>query len=211
MKLIGSALGVATLALSLAACSGTSTPVPTSVPTTAPVTTSVPTSTPSADGESGASCFVGVWTADIVDLASQLGAFLASNGLTAEAVTGDGVQQLTVDEAGTATVVTGVRFGLVADLGGTRLDVTQDHKGMATAEWAWSGSEERGTVTFTNFDADYAVDNVVLVDGVRADVDVPIDASPAVTSGTMNVTCTGDTLTTHQEPMPFTITWLRDR
>lgn len=222
-KTLGVALGIATLTLSLAACASP-TPEPETIPAAsttpaAPRPTASPSAAPgestdsstdtSTDTATGASCFIGRWSADLDDLAAQLGSFLAGSGVRAESVRATGSQEITVDPAGTATVVTGVRYSLRVDLNGTALDLTQDHIGHATGDWLWEGPATDGTVTLANLDSDYSVDNIALVDGVEVALDIPVDASPAVTTEPMQVSCFGDTLVTHQDPAPFTITWHR--
>ncbi|MCS0499041.1 hypothetical protein [Protaetiibacter mangrovi] len=175
-------------------------------------------STPGADGGASlpadaalASCIAGDWHADLDDAASQIGSFLAGNGLNVTASTASGTQDLTVDADG-LDFENAMTFVITIDTGdGIVMTVTQTHAGTVTAVWSWEGdpAETSATMHFSDFDnSTYTVQNTVDINGTA--VSTPIEAPDYVAGDVpLEVTCSGDTMTTHPTESPFTTTWHR--
>ncbi|AYF97062.1 hypothetical protein [Protaetiibacter intestinalis] len=160
-------------------------------------------------------CVNGDWTADLDDLASQLGAFMAANGLNVVSSTGSGSQTLSIGGEGVLGFSNEMTFVITIDMsGGLTMTTTQAHTGRVGADWAWDGgsdaSDTAGTMVFSEFDdSAYTIDTTVAINGEASDMPV---TSPPMAAGNvpLAVTCEGDTMTTHPSGSPFTTTWHRD-
>ncbi|QNO38289.1 hypothetical protein H4J02_04500 [Protaetiibacter sp. SSC-01] len=200
---------VAALALSLAAC----TPGGTGDPATGG-SASPDASEPGGSGPALSECVDGDWTADLDDLVQQLAAHFASSGMTVVSATASGDQELSIAGEGVMGFSADAVLQLALDMGnGLTMTVTQHHTGDMAADWAWDGSAEasdtNGTMIFENFDASrYTVENTVDINGQSSESTIPIP-DPSAANVPMVITCTGDTLTTTPQGVPFTTTWRR--
>jgi hypothetical protein len=159
-------------------------------------------------------CVDGDWTADLADLAAQLGDSLAANGMTVVSSSGSGSQEVSIAGEGVIGFASDATLQVAVDLGdGLTMTVTQRHQGTMGADWAWDGSADAsdtgGTMVFENFDTSaYTIHNTTDINGELSESDIP--ASDAGYGDVpMLVTCTGDTMTTKAQGGPFTTTWHR--
>jgi hypothetical protein len=159
-------------------------------------------------------CVVGDWHADVNDLAAQLGANLASNGLNVVSSTASGTQDVAIDGEGYLGFANNMTFVITIDMGdGLVMTLTQTHTGSTGADWAWDGDapadDTSGRMVFTNFtNTDYDVHNTIAINGVASDQTFPMPEQPAG-DVPLAVVCEGDTMTTKADPSPFTTTWNR--
>lgn len=176
-----------------------------------------PSDEPAASGELGpvlTDCVNGDWTADLNDLAAQLGANLASNGVNVVSSTASGTQDVAIDGEGYLGFGNDMTFVITIDMGdGLVMTLTQTHTGSTGADWAWDGDapadDTSGRMVFSNFmNTDYNVQNTVAINGVASDQTFPIPEQPAG-DVPLAVSCEGDTMTTKADVSPFTTTWIR--
>jgi|GEM_PF-1364881 len=159
-------------------------------------------------------CVNGDWSADLDDLAAQLGANLAANGLTVTDSTASGTQEVAIDGEGFLGFGNAMTFVITIDMGGGLvMTVTQTHTGSTGADWAWDGeaetSDTSGRMVFSNFtNSDYDVQSVVAINGTASEQTIPMPEQPTG-DVPLAVTCDGDTLTTKADASPFTTTWHR--
>jgi hypothetical protein len=176
-----------------------------------------PSDDPAASGDLGpvlTDCVDGDWHADVNDLAAQLGATLASNGLNVVSSTASGTQDVSIDGEGYLGFGSNVTFVITVDMGdGMVMTLTQTHTGSTGADWAWNGDapadDTSGQMVFTNFtNSGYTVHNTVAINGVVSDQQFPMPEE-AAGEVPLAVTCDDDTLTTKPDVSPFTTTWHR--
>lgn len=159
-------------------------------------------------------CVNGDWHADLTDLASQLGAQLAAGGLTVTGSSATGTQDLSIDGEGFLGFANAMTFTIAVDMSnGLVMTVDQAHSGQIGADWAWDGGstadDQHGVMVFDNFnDSAYTVTTTIAINGQASDSSIPIP-STAAGNVPIEVSCTGDTLTTHPQASPFTTTWHR--
>lgn len=205
------ALGLAAvLSLSLAACTpGVDAGDPASGDPASPEA-----SEPGGSGPALSECVDGEWSADLDDLVQQLAAQLASSGMTVVSATASGTQDLSIAGEGVMGFSSDATFQIALDMGGgLTMTVTQRHTGGMAADWAWDGSaaasDTNGTMVFENFDGSgYDVVNTVDINGQSSESAIPIPELAAA-DVPMAITCTGDTLKTAPQGVPFTTTWHR--
>lgn len=175
------------------------------------------TSDPAEEGEAGpvlSSCVDGDWTADLDDLAQQLGASLAGTGMNVIAATASGSQEVSIGGEGIIGYASDATYDVAIDMGnGLTMTVTQNHIGTMGADWAWDGSADpsdtRGTMLFENFDGSgYSIRNTTDINGQSSESTIPLDEA-GYGNVPMLVTCDGDTMTTQAQGAPFTTTWHR--
>ena len=159
-------------------------------------------------------CVTGDWTADVNDLAAQLGANLASNGLNVVSSTASGTQDVAIDGEGFLGFGNDMTFVITIDMGdGLVMTLTQTHTGSTGADWAWDGEapadDTSGRMVFSNFtNSGYEVHSTVAINGTASEQTVPMPAQPAG-DVPLAVGCEGDTMTTKADASPFTTTWHR--
>lgn len=159
-------------------------------------------------------CVDGDWSADLDDLAAQLGANLAANGLNVTSSTASGTQDVAIGGEGVLGFANAMTFVMTIDMGGGLvMTVTQTHTGTTGADWAWDGeapaSDTNGRMVFSNFqNTDYDVQTVVSINGTASEQTIPMPEQPAGDIP-LAVTCTGDTMTTKADASPFSTTWHR--
>lgn len=176
-----------------------------------------PSDEPAASDDLGPAlteCVDGDWSADLNDLAAQLGAHLAANGLNVVSSTASGTQDAAIDGEGYLGFGNDVTFVIAIDMGdGLVMTLTQTHTGSTGADWAWDGEapadDTSGRMVFSNFtNTGYEVHNTVAINGVASDQTFPIPEQPAG-DVPLAVSCEGDTLVTKADASPFTTTWHR--
>jgi hypothetical protein len=174
-------------------------------------------SEPSADDGAGpvlSSCVDGDWSADLADLAQQLGDSLAGNGMSVVSTQASGSQEVSIAGEGVIGYASDSEYVIAVDMGdGLTMTVTQHHEGTMGADWAWDGSAEPsdtgGTMIFENFDATaYKILNTTEMNGQVSETVIPV-SDAGYGDVPMVVTCTGDTMTTQAQGSPFTTTWHR--
>jgi len=178
-----------------------------------------PTASASSDSDGGSAsggdttptaCVAGRWSADVEDLAAQIGAILGDTGVDVIATRAIGTQFATFGGDGAfrfdndLTVVIDVRMS-----DGPAMTAAQTHVGGVTASWAWDAPSDRAAMVFADYDdVGYAVDTTVSVNGVA--IDVPIEIPELISAtGRMFVSCAGGEMVTMWEDSPFVTTWTR--
>lgn len=155
-------------------------------------------------------CVVGSWTADVDDLAAQLGDALAGTGMDVVTTRAAGTQTVTFDEDGPFRFDNDVAFAADIRIGdGPAMTASQRHRGTMTATWGWDSSSGRPAMLFADLDdSEYEIENTVSIAGVVSST--PIEVPDVVgTSGRLFVSCEGDELVTSWEDGLFMTTWRR--
>jgi hypothetical protein len=171
------------------------------------------TPAPVAGGPSDTACFAHVWGIDGQDLASIIQNWMSDNGgMQITQASGEGRQELAVDETGGLTIGGDVTVSFTATLeNGQSMIMDQHHTGLMDASWAWDGTEPGNVVISDIHRGDYSVETTLDVDGnvTVADPDEP--ATELLTESPLQVvSCTSTTLITTQ-PDAYTLVWTRLR
>jgi hypothetical protein len=161
----------------------------------------------SESGGSGglAGCMDGSWDLDEQALARDLGANLASNGLTVISSEASGGVHMTVD-GDDMTYVSDVSYVMTVDAGeGLTMVISQLQAGESSGRWSVEGDQ----IVFSDWNSGITVTNDVTINGMPGgsqSTDIPAggDGVP------MEVTCDGDLLSTHPDASPFTSVWFRE-
>jgi hypothetical protein len=162
------------------------------------------------EDNSPTACVIGTWTADVVDLAEQLGQVLGETGMDVITTRAAGTQTMTFTGEGGFTFANDVAFAVDVQIGGgPTLTAAQNHSGTTTASWRWDSSSVVPAMMFADFDdSAYAVENTVSMEGVASTI--PIEIPPIVSAGgRLFVTCLGDQLITTWEEGLFITAWSR--
>jgi hypothetical protein len=151
-----------------------------------------------------AGCLEGAWNLDEQALAADLGENLRSNSLNVVSSEASGGVHLTVDGED-MTYVSDVTYTITVDMGdGLIMIINQLQAGESSGRWAVDGDE----VVFSDWESGIVVTNDITINGTTSSGATPL---PSTGDGVpMEVTCDGDTLTTHPTASPFTSTWARE-
>ena len=155
-------------------------------------------------------CVAGSWSADLDDVATQLGEVLAEKGMDIITTRTAGTQTASFTEDGAFRFDNDAVIAVDVQLDdGPAMTVAQNHRGTTTASWGWDSTSTRAAMLFTDYDdASYTVENTVAIDGTS--VSTPIDIPSTVdTSGRLFVSCSGDELVTSWEHGLFITSWHR--
>jgi hypothetical protein len=189
------------LAFGLAACEGAESAP--GEPATPPGAAPVPVATECVDGS---------WDADLDNLLGQMARQFSAGGLRIASANATGSQTLVVGREGVLGFKAGMRFVMEIDMGkGVSMQVTQVHDGSLAADWQWADTTaDGGTMTFSRFnDTGYSVVNTVSMGGQSTTMPITSPSAAAAGNVPMEVTCSGNTLTTHPRGTPFTTRWTR--
>jgi len=162
---------------------------------------------PAGDAAGGgtAACLADrTWVLDLPDLTAQLAENMSANGLAVTESSAEGRQTFVFNSDGSAVASIDATYTLGVDSGdGIVITVVQTHSGSPSGQWELDGD----TVVFAGWDeADYAIQNTILVNGVGADA--PITLPDDSLDGTdLTITCEGDSLSTKAAASPFTQHW----
>lgn len=177
---------------------------------------STPAATDSAD-EAAASpedtsptaCVVGTWSADVADLAEQLGSVLADTGMDVLTTRAAGTQTATFTADGGFRFDNDFAAAIDFQINGATATASQSHAGTLTASWGWDSSSDRAAMKFADYDdSAYAIENTVSMNGVVSTV--PIEVPSLIdTTGRLFVECTGDEMVTTWEDGLFITAWTR--
>jgi hypothetical protein len=152
-----------------------------------------------------ASCLDGSWNLDEQALAQDLGEYMSSAGAAVISSDAAGGAHMTVS-GDTMTWVSDVTYTMAIDLGdGLTMVTNQLQVGESTGHWA----VESDRVVFSDFESGITITNDVTINGTPAGT----TSNELPTSGEgvpMEVTCDGDSLSTHPEGSPFTSYWNRE-
>lgn len=146
-------------------------------------------------------CLQGSWDLDEQDVARQLGESLGENVVSSEA---SGGVHLTVDGQD-MTYVSDVTYTITMNLGdGLTMIVNQLQAGESSGRWTNDGDQ----VVFEDWVSGITITNDVTINGETASTSTPLPGSGDGVP--MEVSCDGDTLTTHPDASPYTSTWARE-
>ena len=166
----------------------------------------VPSATSGASAVS--SCVVGhTWALDVQDTASQVGAHLAAAGLSVTDSVGTGQQTMTWGSDGHIQIDTDMTLAItVQQSADFAMTIEQKHTGPASGTFTIDGS----TANPSGWDASaYQVTTSMLVNGV-ASGSAPFDMPDSELAGvTMQLTCSGDTMTSLANDGFVTYHWTR--
>jgi hypothetical protein len=153
-------------------------------------------------------CVDGSWNADLDHLLGQMTRQFSANGLKIASSNASGSQTLFIGRERVLGFKAGMTFVMTIEMGnGVSMTVTQAHTGSLTADWRWAASG--GTMDFSRFnDTGYSVVNTMTMGGKSTTMPF---TPPSTAAGNvpMEVTCSGNTLTTHPQGSPFTTRWTR--
>lgn len=153
------------------------------------------------------SCAMGhTWNLNVDDLATQVLTVLTAEGVASPTVSASGTQALTWGTDGSVTMDTDYELAITAAPAADQaITVTQSHKGSVTGQ------------AFIN--GDFAIPRAWDGSGLKVDTvgqlnDAALDPVPFAIPATdlddsvgIEITCDGDTLTTHPRNGPVTQTW----
>jgi hypothetical protein len=165
---------------------------------------------PDADDTSPTACVTGQWSADVDDLADQLGSALADTGMTVITTRAVGTQTVNFGEDGDFHFDNDLVVAVDVQISdGPTMTVAQSHRGATTASWGWDAAADRPAMLFDDYDdSGYTVENSVSIGGVSSTT--PIEIPPIVdASGRLFVTCSDDELVTAWEGGLFITSWHR--
>ena len=166
------------------------------------------TDTPGATG--GVSeCAAGhVWSADVDDMADQLLEYMSgASGLAVQSVTAEGSQLMTWNTDNTVVMDTDYVFTVLADLDdGLVMTMVQSHTGPSTGTLTLDGSS---AVPGSWDNSGYTINTTVDINGVSTDMGVDLPAEGIDEGTTLEITCSGSTMTTVAEGGLFSQSWSR--
>lgn len=152
-------------------------------------------------------CAIGhTWKLDVNDVATQVLTLLTAEGVVAPTVVGDGSQTLVWKPDGTLTIDTDYKFSITATPAADQaITITQTHSGTATGQAFINGD----VAIPRNWDGSgMIVDTVAALNGTVLDeVPFAIPESDFDDAVGLELTCDGDTLTTHPRGTSITQKW----
>lgn len=160
------------------------------------------------EGSGTTACISRTWALDIPDSAAQLGDFMSTNGgINVTQSEGSGVQLITFDEGGTASMTNDVSYVVTVVDEELTFTMVQTHSGDTSGEWEWTDADE-DTITFPAWEnGEYTIQTQMLVNGTATENESTLPSETLGSGSLMTVECSGDSLTTKVSESPFTHHW----
>lgn len=162
---------------------------------------------PPAESPDDTACLTAqIWSLDVADAATQLGAQLASGGIAVISSEGSGRHTITFTDDGLVSSSVDVSYIITTDAQGLTLAVVQTHGGESAGEWFWN--ENSGVIGFENWDnSGYTVQTTTLINGVESPTSTVLPSETLDGTDMAVLGCSADALSTQVEGSPFTQNW----